>query len=69
MSSAEFPPETRPMPTVRKFCARCGVDEQEFAEGDAEIIVSPRGTAHYGQNNGDTDCGLTATGENWWWPL
>lgn len=65
--SADPEAELRPMPTVVRLCSHCGVDESDLRFG--WIVVSPRGTAHHGNDNGDTDCGLNATGDKWWWPL
>ena len=56
-----------PMPEVAKLCALCKVTDEEVLSG--YVVVSPRGTAHHGEDDGDTCCGRDATGENWWWPL
>jgi hypothetical protein len=54
-------------PVIRRGCKRCGVKDEDIRRG--AIIVSPSGLAHFGEDNGDTSCGIDATGNNWWWPL
>jgi len=54
-------------PPVRKMCRRCGV-QQDLVER-VTVIVSPAGTAHFGTDGGNTDCGIDATGDKWWWPV
>jgi hypothetical protein len=57
-----------PRPTIKRLCQRC---RPKIYPGDAAanmVIVSPLGTAHWG-DGGDTQCGRDATGDRWWWPL
>jgi hypothetical protein len=56
-----------PRPDVRGGCMRCRVTPQDVDAG--RVIVSPTGLAHFGQDGGDTACGINATGNKWWWPL
>lgn len=68
MSAGKAPahlPE-RPMPPVKRLCSKCDVRLWQVDRG--QVVVSPRGTAHNGMD-GDTWCGVDATGPNWWWPL
>lgn len=56
------------IPEIKAGCLRCGVTREQIDHG--YVIVSPRGTAHHGcDGDGNTDCGLDATGPKWWWPL
>jgi hypothetical protein len=56
-----------PRPPILGLCRRCNV--QPLNVGEDHVIVSPRGFAHFGQNDGTTDCNQDATGSKWWWPL
>lgn len=56
-----------PMPPILKLCKRCGVTSADV--GAVAVVVSPRRTAHLGSYDGQTDCGIDATGDKWWWPL
>lgn len=52
---------------VRRACNRCygrgiAVEELERIE-----VVSVYGTAHAAGEEGKTDCGIDATGPQWWW--
>lgn len=57
-----------PMPDVKRGCAVCRVTDDEILLS-GHVIVSPRGIAHAGQDDGDTECGKDTTGDGWWWPL
>lgn len=57
----------RPMPAVKRACKRCDPPIGELRIGF--VVVSPGGTAHMEGIEGDTRCGIDATGDNWWWPL
>ena len=60
--------DERPMPRVARRCKRChNPTWKDVANGN--VVVSPRGTAHHGQDDGETDCGIDATGPKWWWRL
>jgi hypothetical protein len=59
--------EEVPMPPVTSGCFRCAVEPADIDIGS--VIVSPTGKAHYGKTDGDTECGIDATGDKWWWPL
>lgn len=54
-------------PVVKRGCKRCGVTDRHIENG--VFIVSPTGIAHFGEDDGDTSCGIDATGNGWWWPL
>lgn len=54
-------------PEIVRGCHRCGVTAEDIERG--AIVVSPSGLAHFGQDGGDTGCGIDATGDRWWWPL
>ena len=56
--------EERARPEVKRACKRCKPDLEQGA-----YIVSPTGIAHHGNEYGETECGIDATGPNWWWPL
>lgn len=56
-----------PRPPIKRACGRC--DVRSGAIDDNLVIVSPRGIAHFGEDYGDTSCGIDATGDGWWWPL
>lgn len=60
-----YKPWARPL--IRRGCEHCRVTDEDIRRG--AIIVSPSGLAHFGEANGDTACGVDATGRNWWWPL
>ena len=53
-----------PMPPVNSGCFRCGVTQEEVESG--YVVVSPTGKAHHGEDNGETACGIDATGDKWW---
>jgi hypothetical protein len=36
---------------------------------EAFEVVSVTGIAHIGADYGTTNCGIDATGEDWWWPV
>lgn len=57
----------RTRPKIKALCQRCGITDEDVRRGSA--IVSPAGVAHFGEDDGDTSCGIDATGSNWWWPL
>jgi hypothetical protein len=60
--------ETIARPTIKSGCYRCKVTPEEVASG--YVLVSPTGKAHHSREYyGETECGIDATGENWWWPL
>ena len=61
--------EMVPMPKVRRGCRRCGVTLRDIASG--YVVVSSSGIAHHGSEDfgGQTQCGIDATGDGWWWPL
>jgi len=54
--------ETRTRNVVR-YCTRCRTVPGQFD------IVSPAGTAHNGDehNEGETQCGIDARDDDWWW--
>lgn len=56
--------EERARPEIKRACKRCKPDLDRGA-----FIVSPRGLAHHGTDDGWTMCGHDATGRDWWWPL
>lgn len=58
----------RGRPKIKNLCKRC---RPRIYYGDLSgnrLVVSPQGTAHWG-DGGDTACGIDATGGRWWWPL
>ena len=61
--------EEEPMPEVKRACKRCRVTAEDVSSG--YVLVSPSGTAHHSRDDwsGMTDCGIDATGADWWWPL
>jgi hypothetical protein len=59
----------RPRPDVKRLCKRCRPRISSADQMAGTLIVSPSGTAHWGTSGGDTDCGIVATGDKWWWPL
>jgi len=67
--------EYREPPDVKRGCERCGLllDHEgrmrRYGAVTPAYIVSPRGIAHVGLDNGMTHCGKDATGPNWFWPL
>jgi hypothetical protein len=56
-----------PMPPIKSLCLRCKVSEDDVDH--VAVVVSPTRKAHFGADDGETSCGLDATGDNWWWPL
>ena len=62
------PTKTR---TVVSMCKRCAKVDPSFAyESVVDVpIVSPSGIGHHSSGYGITDCGLDATGPDWWWAL
>lgn len=56
----------RQRPTVTRGCSRCGVTDEDVRA--RLVIVSPTGLAHFGEDDGDTSCGIRATSDGWWWP-
>ena len=63
-------PYAVPMPRVRRGCKKCRVTEAEIKSG--YVVVGPNGTAHHGDEGGQTACHIDTTGINyrrWWWPL
>lgn len=60
--------DERPRPTVKRLCPRCRPKLYLVDAAANRVVVSSRGTAHWGES-GDTACGLDATGGGWWWPL
>jgi hypothetical protein len=48
---------------VKRYCAACQTAHGRFD------IVSPAGTAHFGDEHqeGETQCGIDARGDEWWW--
>ena len=61
--------ETGEQREVQRPCKRCSTTEADVLSG--YIIVSPTGVAHHSHfdKSGTTECGLDATGDEWWWPL
>lgn len=60
-------PDEIPRPDINSGCFRCGVTNASIDNN--RVVVSPTGKAHYGRDYGDTECGIDATGDGWWWPL
>lgn len=58
--------ETGEKRIVKSNCLRCFPNRQ--LPRSEQFIVSPGGMAHAGRDDGSTDCGITATGDKWWWP-
>jgi len=54
-------------PEIKRGCLHCGVTPANIEIGN--VIVSPQGLAHFGMDDGNTYCGVDATGPHWWWPL
>ena len=52
---------------IKRGCRVCGVTQTEIHSH--QIIVSPLGVAHHGDEYGKTVCGKDATRDGWWWPL
>lgn len=52
-----------PEPQIRRFCVNCYPNSGAHLVG----LVSPYGTAHLGKNDGFTQCGIDARGDQWWW--
>lgn len=55
--------------TIKKLCSRCGVTEAEVERTLSMLCISPSGTAHYATDDGDTQCGIDATTDRWWWAI
>lgn len=55
--------ETGEQRVVTRSCLICHIEAED------EFVVSPGGLAHAANEFGDTDCGLDATRDGWWWPL
>jgi hypothetical protein len=66
-AAAQHPPDEVPRPPITATCRVCRLVAMEVAHGN--LIVAPDGMAHRGEGNGDTTCGMDATGPGWWWPL
>lgn len=57
---------------VRRPCGNCFQDERAREKAMLDVkILSPTGCVHDSarDGNGDTACGLDATGAGWWWAL
>jgi hypothetical protein len=56
---------------VIRMCKRCcAVDPSFVFESVNDVmIVSPSGLGHHSSGYGVTDCGIDATGPDWWWRL
>ncbi len=62
----EDPDRTR---LVTALCRRCEKAMTPWdRKNEPQGIISPSGLEHHVQHDG-TLCGITATGEAWWWPL
>lgn len=48
-------------------CKRCHVSD--FHIRSRMVVISPTAVAHFGADYGETECGIDATGDRWWWPL
>lgn len=51
---------------IRRGCKVCRVTQVSIAS--QQVVVSPAGIAHHGNDYGETNCGKDATGYGWWWP-
>lgn len=57
---------------VRRACGNCFQDESEREKAMTDVrLLSPTGCVHTTgwDSNGDTACGIDATGTGWWWAL
>ena len=52
---------------IANACRVCRVTEEDIRS--RQIVVSPQGMAHHGDEYGETVCGKDATKPKWWWPL